>query len=144
MEAHVAFHSGCDGGSPRDAEHDTVKTLVIVKTADDTKPQSATVHVLGPRQITDGPIGPFDTLIAAHALRLLATLVTNNISEFSRVPGLQLDNWVPSSRRSCYTRFVSRMCGSIVSGLMRWVQRQGLIPAMERPRGKNRKPQPRP
>ena len=51
----MAFHSGCHGGSPRDAEHDTVKTLVIVKTADDTKVQSATVHVLGPRQFNDGP-----------------------------------------------------------------------------------------
>ncbi len=43
------------------------------------------------------PIGALDTLIAAHALSLQATLVTNNLSEFLRVPGLQLDNWVPSS-----------------------------------------------
>jgi tRNA(fMet)-specific endonuclease VapC len=43
------------------------------------------------------PIGALDTLIAAHALSLQATLVTNNIKEFERVPGLQLDNWVPSS-----------------------------------------------
>ncbi len=43
------------------------------------------------------PIGALDTLIAAHALSLPATLVTNNLSEFLRVPGLQLDNWVPSS-----------------------------------------------
>jgi tRNA(fMet)-specific endonuclease VapC len=43
------------------------------------------------------PIGALDTLIAAHALSLRGTLVTNNIKEFERVPGLQLDNWVPSS-----------------------------------------------
>ena len=43
------------------------------------------------------PIGALDTLIAAHALSLKATLVTNNLNEFERVPGLQLDNWVPSS-----------------------------------------------
>ena len=42
------------------------------------------------------PIGALDTLIAAHALSLRATLVTNNLKEFERVPGLQLDNWVPS------------------------------------------------
>jgi tRNA(fMet)-specific endonuclease VapC len=36
-------------------------------------------------------------LIAAHALSLQATLVTNNLREFERVPGLQLDSWVPSS-----------------------------------------------
>ena len=35
------------------------------------------------------PIGALDPLIAAHALTLQATLVTNNIKEFERVPGLQ-------------------------------------------------------
>ena len=34
------------------------------------------------------PIGALDTLIAAHALSLEATLVTSNTREFSRVPGL--------------------------------------------------------
>jgi len=43
------------------------------------------------------PIGSLDTMIAAHALSLQATLVTNNIREFERVPGLLLDNWVPTS-----------------------------------------------
>jgi tRNA(fMet)-specific endonuclease VapC len=40
------------------------------------------------------PIGPLDTLIAAHALSLAATLVTNNVREFERVDGLALENWV--------------------------------------------------
>ena len=39
------------------------------------------------------PIGPLDTLIAAHALSLNATLVTNNTREFSKVPDLPLENW---------------------------------------------------
>lgn len=43
------------------------------------------------------PIGALDTLIAAHALSLRATVVTYNISEFERVPGLQLDNRVQSA-----------------------------------------------
>ena len=38
-------------------------------------------------------IGPHDTLIAATALRHQATLITRNIREFSRVPGLQWLNW---------------------------------------------------
>ena len=38
-------------------------------------------------------IGPFDNLIAAHALTLGATLVTNNEREFQRVPGLTVVNW---------------------------------------------------
>ena len=43
------------------------------------------------------PIGALDTMIAAHALSQNATLVTNNLSEFERVPGLQLENWVPTA-----------------------------------------------
>ena len=38
-------------------------------------------------------IGPFDTLIAAQALRLGATVVTRNVREFSRVSGLLAENW---------------------------------------------------
>lgn len=40
------------------------------------------------------PIGSNDLLIAAHALYLRCTLVTNNGREFERVPGLVIDNWV--------------------------------------------------
>jgi tRNA(fMet)-specific endonuclease VapC len=39
------------------------------------------------------PIGALDTLIAAHALSLDCPLVTNNEREFSRVPGLRVENW---------------------------------------------------
>lgn len=40
------------------------------------------------------PIGPLDTLIAAHAVSLSVTLVTNNTREFERVSDLNLANWV--------------------------------------------------
>jgi tRNA(fMet)-specific endonuclease VapC len=39
------------------------------------------------------PIGPHDLLIAAIALRHGATLITRNVREFSRVPGLLWENW---------------------------------------------------
>jgi tRNA(fMet)-specific endonuclease VapC len=39
------------------------------------------------------PIGPYDLLIAAQALRIGATLVTANVSEFARVPGLAWQDW---------------------------------------------------
>ena len=39
------------------------------------------------------PIGPMDMLIAAHAKAEGLTLVTNNVREFQRVPGLEVENW---------------------------------------------------
>lgn len=39
-------------------------------------------------------IGPNDLMIAAHALALDLTLVTDNTGEFSRVAGLRLENWL--------------------------------------------------
>lgn len=39
------------------------------------------------------PIGPNDTLIAAHALALDATLISGD-AEFRRVPGLRVENWL--------------------------------------------------
>jgi len=41
----------------------------------------------------EAPIGAFDTLLAAHALSLGLTVVTNNTKHFSRVPGLTIENW---------------------------------------------------
>lgn len=40
------------------------------------------------------PIGANDNWIAAHALALDATLVTDNVDEFRRVPALKLENWL--------------------------------------------------
>jgi len=42
------------------------------------------------------PIGHNDLLIAAHAKATGAILVTNNVGEFTRVPGLTVENWKPS------------------------------------------------
>jgi tRNA(fMet)-specific endonuclease VapC len=42
----------------------------------------------------DEMIGPNDMLIAAHALALDCTVVTANRREFSRVPGLKVENWL--------------------------------------------------
>jgi tRNA(fMet)-specific endonuclease VapC len=39
------------------------------------------------------PIGEFDVLIAAHAMSLGLTLVTNNEKHFNRVTGLKVVNW---------------------------------------------------
>ena len=40
------------------------------------------------------PIGPYDMMIAGHARSRGLILVTNNVAEFERVPGLRIENWV--------------------------------------------------
>jgi tRNA(fMet)-specific endonuclease VapC len=59
--------------------------------------EAAALHVgqirahLEPRGLA---IGPLDTLIAGHARSLGATVVTNDVGEFSRVPGLAVESWL--------------------------------------------------
>jgi tRNA(fMet)-specific endonuclease VapC len=38
-------------------------------------------------------IGPYDLMLAGQALALDLTLVTHNVREFGRVPGLKLEDW---------------------------------------------------
>ncbi|MBI6896292.1 tRNA(fMet)-specific endonuclease VapC [Pseudomonas putida] len=44
------------------------------------------------------PIGPYDRMIAGHARARGLTLVTNNLREFQRVPGLRVEDWVTHPR----------------------------------------------
>jgi tRNA(fMet)-specific endonuclease VapC len=59
-------------------------------TRDDSTHYAAIRHDLEAR---GAGIGPMDTLIAAQALRLGATVVTRNTREFGRVTGLKIENW---------------------------------------------------
>ena len=55
---------------------------------------SAAAHYAQIRvELKKQPIGANDTLIAAHARSQGFTLVTNNVREFRRVPGLRIENW---------------------------------------------------
>ena len=40
------------------------------------------------------PSGNFDMMIAAHALSIKATLVSNNLRHFAHIPKLKMENWV--------------------------------------------------
>lgn len=40
------------------------------------------------------PIGPYDLMIAGHARSRGLVLVSNNVRELQRVPGLRLENWL--------------------------------------------------
>ena len=44
------------------------------------------------------PIGPYDALLAGHALSLGTVFVTGNTAEFSRVPGLVVEDWRAARR----------------------------------------------
>lgn len=51
------------------------------------------------------PIGSLDTQIAAHALTIGCTLVTNNTAEFSRIDALSLENWIEPGTHEPLTRY---------------------------------------
>jgi tRNA(fMet)-specific endonuclease VapC len=56
---------------------------------------AATFGKLANKLVAKGrPIGSYDTLIAAHAIALRVTLVTNNQKHFGHVDGLKIENWV--------------------------------------------------
>ena len=44
------------------------------------------------------PCGAYDMLIGAHARSEGMVLVTNNIREFERMPGLRVDNWITGNK----------------------------------------------
>jgi tRNA(fMet)-specific endonuclease VapC len=80
-------------GSPRlqAAYAIQMQNLVVLPLDDVVGPQYAKLRAHLEHAGT--PIGANDTLIAAHALSLGATLVTAD-AEFVRVPGLQVENWL--------------------------------------------------
>jgi tRNA(fMet)-specific endonuclease VapC len=75
------------------AQWEALKSTIPVLEIDD----SVVDHYAAVRmslEAAGSPIGSNDLLIAAHALSMGAVVVTNNIREFSRVPGLQIENWL--------------------------------------------------
>jgi tRNA(fMet)-specific endonuclease VapC len=63
-------------------------------------PAEAALHyaqIRGALKRSGKMIGANDLFIAAHARALALTLVTNNTSEFERVPGLAIENWATES-----------------------------------------------
>jgi tRNA(fMet)-specific endonuclease VapC len=49
--------------------------------------------ILETMKLNAQPIGPYDVLLAGHALAIGATLITPNPREFARVPGLVVADW---------------------------------------------------
>ncbi len=64
----------------------------------DTSAAEVYGHIRAELENAGTPIGPLDTLIAAHALAADCTLVTNNENEFRRVRNLTIENWIDPQR----------------------------------------------
>ena len=64
----------------------------------DEEDAAAAGEIRGALEAAGNPIGPYDLLIAAQALRRGATLVTANASEFARVEGLSWQDWTSKAR----------------------------------------------
>lgn len=72
----------------------TAKLNVVPVNADVSK---AYGKIRSELELAGRPIGANDFWIAAQAVAFEMILVTDNIREFERVPGLQLENWIRSS-----------------------------------------------
>ena len=60
----------------------------------DSKDAASTGFIRGYLEKQGSPIGPYDVQIAGQAVSKSLTLVTHNVGEFSRVPGIKVEDWV--------------------------------------------------
>ncbi|MBJ3134101.1 type II toxin-antitoxin system VapC family toxin [Salmonella enterica subsp. enterica serovar Typhimurium] len=88
---------GCTGkkASPRHAQLvDAFCSRLDAVLAWDRAAVHATTEIRAVLAAAGTPIGSNDAAIAGHAIASGAILVTNNVREFERVPGLQYEDWV--------------------------------------------------
>lgn len=88
---------GCTGkkASPRHAQLvDAFCSRLDAVLAWDREAVDATTEIRAVLAAAGTPIGSNDAAIAGHAIASGAILVTNNVREFERVPGLQYEDWV--------------------------------------------------
>lgn len=88
---------GCTGkkASPRHAKLiDAFCSRLDAVLAWDRAAVDATTEIRAVLAAAGTPIGSNDAAIAGHAIASGAILVTNNVREFERVPGLQYEDWV--------------------------------------------------
>jgi tRNA(fMet)-specific endonuclease VapC len=87
---------GIEKGESRSEDGKTLEGLLDLLQVDDFPGRAAQDYgeIRASLERSGRKIGPNDLLIAAHARRLGAVLVTNNEREFRRVPGLTVQNWL--------------------------------------------------
>lgn len=92
----VELRAGADGSREPDLAHAKLDAFfaplrVLSFDEDDA---NACASLRSKLRAEGRPIGHFDSLIAAQALRRDHILVSNNLREFARVEGLRRENWV--------------------------------------------------
>ncbi len=95
----ITFGELCFGASKSSKQVEAIQTLAALKQLIPvlSLDANASVQYGYVRQILQKigrPIGNNDLWIAAHALSSELILVSNNLAEFERVPGLKTENWV--------------------------------------------------
>jgi tRNA(fMet)-specific endonuclease VapC len=90
------LHYGAQRSSRPKQNADALAMFLLPLVVADFDYQAAEVYsqIRAYLETTGKPIGPLDTLIAAHAVSLGVTLVTNNAGECARVPQLHVENWL--------------------------------------------------
>jgi tRNA(fMet)-specific endonuclease VapC len=90
--SHELFYGAFKNGRPRQnvGVIDALQFTVLEFDKEDAR-QSGSVRALLASRGT--PIGPYDVLIAGQALARTMTLITRNMHDFSRVPGLRMEDW---------------------------------------------------
>jgi tRNA(fMet)-specific endonuclease VapC len=86
---------GADKSQRRDENHRRIDILINEILCVDFDAEAAAVfgRIRWDLESRGEPIGPYDFMIAAHALSLDAVLVSDNVRELKRVVGLTLENW---------------------------------------------------
>jgi tRNA(fMet)-specific endonuclease VapC len=76
-------------------EHSKVDRLlaVVSELSFDADAAREAARIRGTLECQGKMIGPYDVLLAGHAVAAGLTLVTDNSAEFTRVPGLRVENW---------------------------------------------------
>ncbi|EBB2473024.1 type II toxin-antitoxin system VapC family toxin [Salmonella enterica] len=93
--AEMRFGCTSKKASPRHAQRvDAFCSRLDAVLAWDRAAVDATTEIRAVLAAAGTPIGSNDAAIAGHAIASGAILVTNNVREFERVPGLQYEDWV--------------------------------------------------
>ena len=60
----------------------------------DSKDAASAGIIRGYLEKQGSPIGPYDVQIAGQAISRSMLMITHNVGEFSRVPGIRVEDWV--------------------------------------------------